>query len=656
MCGIAGFAGKGGRADLSAMTEALVHRGPDGNGSFVDEEQAVFLGHRRLAIIDIVGGHQPMWNEDGQVGIIFNGEIYNHAELRPELEAKGHIFRSDHSDTEVLVHGYEEWGEGLPERLNGMFAFAIYDRARRRLFLARDRFGEKPLYYAQQSGLIAFASELSALCRHSCVATDVDQRALQKLFAYGYIPAPLSLIENVKKLPAGHYLSVDTRTGQGGAVAYWRFRLSPDERLTEKDEPRLIEELTHLLSEAVRRRTMSDVPLGLFLSGGIDSAAVLSQLARHIPRGSIKSFTIGFTEPSFDEAPYARELACAFGTDHSEQRLELDGARDLIPEVLSRLDEPLGDASILPTYLLSSFTRRHVTVALSGDGGDELFAGYDPFKALAPARFYARLVPQGLHKGFQRLADCLPISARNMSFEFKLRRALAGVSHSARLWNPVWMAPASSADIEALLETRVRPEELYEEAIALWDSNPKLNDVDRTLEFFTNFYLQDDILTKVDRASMMVSLETRAVFLDNDLVEFCRRLPHHFKYRHRKGKYILRKAMSRFLPSQTLNRRKKGFGIPLVRWLQTLKVEAGPEIGSVNDAIARRWLHEQRSGRRDRRIALWTWLSLQYWAGGQATHFKGMRASEINVRARDTAFAAYASSQIAAKPAIGGTH
>jgi len=615
MCGIAGFTGRGDSTDLVAMTEALTHRGPDGEGSFIDDEKAIYLGHRRLAILDIAGGHQPMWSEDGKVGVVYNGEIYNHLELRRELERKGHVFRSDHSDTEVLVHGYEEWGESLPERLNAMFAFAIYDATRQRLFLARDRFGEKPLYYAQLPGLFAFASELSALCRHRGIARNVDLRSVQKLFAYGYIPAPRALFENTRKLPAGHHMTVDIAGGDIRITAYWRFRLSPDNGLSEKDEPRLVEELTHLLSEAVRRRTISDVPLGVLLSGGIDSGAVLSQLARHVPAPSIKSFTIGFTEPSFDEAPQARELAMAFGTDHKEQRLDLDRARELVPRVLRRLDEPLGDASILPTYLLSSFTRRDVTVALSGDGGDELFAGYDPFKALTPARLYARLVPSGVHRGLKRLADCLPISTRNMSFEFKLKRALAGMSYGPALWNPVWMAPASSDDIGALLETEVRPEELYEEAIALWESSPSSSDVDRTLEFFTNFYLQDDILAKVDRAAMMVSLETRAVFLDNDLVDFCQRLPHRFKFRNGVRKYILRKAMTRFLPQTTLTRRKKGFGIPLARWLKTLDLPTHTVRG-LSCTTIRRWWQEQRSGRMDRRIALWAWLSLQHCASG----------------------------------------
>ncbi|MBV9305084.1 MAG: asparagine synthase (glutamine-hydrolyzing) [Acidobacteriaceae bacterium] len=623
MCGIAGFVGRGGRTDLSAMTEALVHRGPDGEGIFIDDKAGVFLGHRRLAILDIAGGAQPMWNEEGNVCVIFNGEIYNHVELRRELERKGHRFRSDHSDTEVLVHGYEEWGEALPERLNAMFAFAIYDAPRRRLFLARDRFGEKPLYYAQLPGLFAFASELSALCQHRGIPCDIELQSVQKLFAYGYIPAPRALVRNTRKLPAGHHLLIDIASGEIRTKAYWRFRLNSDSTLSDRDEPRLVDELTHLLSEAVRRRTISDVPLGIFLSGGIDSGSVLSQLARHVPASTIKSFTIGFTEPSFDEAPQARELAAAFRTDHKEQQLDLDRARDLIPQVLGRLDEPLGDASILPTYLLSSFTRRFVTVALSGDGGDELFAGYDPFKALTPARLYARLVPSGLHKGFKRLADCLPISMHNMSFEFKLKRALAGMSYPAALWNPIWMAPASSIDIEALLETKVHPEELYEEAIALWNSSTNSDDVDRTLEFFTNFYLQDNILAKVDRAAMMVSLETRAVFLDNDLVDFCRKLPHRFKFRRGERKYLLKKAMARFVPQTTLARRKKGFGIPLARWLKSLDLTAESGSRRTSSAIARRWWQEQRNGQVDRRLALWTWLSLQHCSSGRMHEIRG---------------------------------
>jgi asparagine synthase (glutamine-hydrolysing) len=611
MCGIAGFVGAGHSADLLAMTSALAHRGPDGQRLFVDEEARVFLGHRRLAILDIPGGAQPMWNEDERVGVIYNGEIYNHAELRRSLEARGHVFRSDHSDTEVLVHGYEEWGAGLPERLNGMFAFAIYDRPRRQLFLARDRFGEKPLYYQHGPGHFMFGSELTALSRHPRFDASIDTRAVQKLFAYGYLPSPHCIFRQCRKLLPGGALLYDCASGAVNVRRYWQFRLQPDDSLTPAQEPALVEELTHLLGEAVRRRLIADVPLGVFLSGGIDSSAVLAMACRHRAATSLKTFTIGFSEPSFDEAPFAAQAAAHFGTDHQVRYLEMAAARELVPAVLRRLDEPLGDASILPTYLLSGFTREQVTVALSGDGGDELFAGYDPFAALLPARFYRSLVPRGLHKGLRRLADLLPVSARNMSLDFKLRRALAGLSHPPGLWNPVWMGALEPQEIAAAFEEPVAAEELYAEAIALWEENPRLSVAERTLEFFTNFYLPDDILVKVDRAAMMHSLESRAVFLDNDLVAFCSRLPTHFKLRRGKRKYLLKQAMRRLLPAAILRRPKKGFGIPLARWLRDLPGPEAPVPGLRAGEAERRW-SAHRAGAADHRLFLWTALSLAH--------------------------------------------
>jgi asparagine synthase (glutamine-hydrolysing) len=612
MCGIAGFIGAGDRSDLAAMMSALVHRGPDGQGVYADPDLPAFLGHRRLSIIDIEGGHQPMWNEDGRLGIVFNGEIYNHADLRKELEERGHRFRSSHSDTEVLVHGYEEWGAGLLPRLNGMFAFAILDRERHRLFLARDRFGEKPLYYSFRPGFLGFASELGALARHRAVDDAPDSRSVQKFFAYGYLPAPHTFFRGCRKLPAGHCLTYDIDTDGITLKRYWRFRIEADESLGDRDEPRLVEELRHLLFQATERRLISDVPLGVFLSGGIDSSAILAGVARRLPGPEVETFTIGFTEASFDESTYAREVASAFGTRHHEQILDLETARDLLPSVLSRLDEPLGDASILPTYLLSAFTRKHVTVALSGDGGDELFAGYDPFKALAPATLYSRLVPDRLHAGLRRLAEFLPVSSRNMSLDFKIRRGLMGLSYPQSVWNPVWMSPVEPRDMADLFDEPLRLEELYEEAIAAWEGSGADSLVDRTLEFFTNFYLPEDILTKVDRASMMVSLESRAVFLDNDLVAFCQRLPHRFKFHRGERKYLLKKALADVLPPSILGRRKKGFGIPLASWLRTFPAQ--PPLGRVagirGTEVERRW-REHRSGSTDHRLFLWSWLSLQ---------------------------------------------
>jgi asparagine synthase (glutamine-hydrolysing) len=619
MCGLVGFVGRGDRGDLDAMMGALRHRGPDGEGSFVHTDSRVHLGHLRLAILDIVGGVQPMWNEDGTVGVIYNGEIYNHAQLRRDLEARGHVFRSDHSDTEVLVHGYEEWGENLPTKLNGMFAFAIFDRRRHLLFLARDRFGEKPLYYAEQNGLFAFASELGAIAKHSGFDARVDRLSLQKFLAYGFLPSPNAYLEDSRKLPGGCFLIYDLDRRKATVSRYWQFRLAPDDRLDERPEGELAEELRALLSEAVRRRLLSDVPLGLFLSGGLDSSAVLWGAARNLPAGRVRTFTIGFSEASFDESEYAAIAAVCFGAQHRMERLDLDAARDLMPDVLSRLDEPLGDASILPTFLLSRFTRRHVTVALSGDGGDELFAGYDPFAALPWARLYHASMPQPLHRLLRGAVGRLPISSRNMSLDFKLRRALAGLSYRPELWNPVWLSPADPALIADLFEEPVAVENLYSEAIALWRSGSGKSDVERTLEFYTVLYLQDDILTKVDRAAMMCSLESRAVFLDNDVVDFCQRLPTRFKFRGGQRKYLLRKALERDLPAQIVSRPKKGFGIPLVNWLRS--VPANPPLAALPgvrlDRIADAWA-EHRSGRADHRLLLWSWLSLQHTCAARA--------------------------------------
>lgn len=617
MCGIAGFAGIGSRTDLECMTQALAHRGPDGVGFFVDDATHVFLGHRRLAIVDVGGGEQPMWNEDGQVGIVFNGEIYNHADLRANLQRRGHRFASDHSDTEVLVHGYEEWGEGLPLRLNGMFAFAILDRRRNRIFLARDRFGEKPLYYTAKRGLFAFASELTALAEHPGVSRSIDARALQKFFAYGYLPAPHAMLEGVRKLPGGHWLSYEPGSGALTEKPYWRFELETDESLTDADEPRLVEECGALLTQAARRRLMSDVPLGVFLSGGLDSSVVLASLAQALPAESLSTFTIGFTEPSFDESEFALTVARHLGTAHHARQLDLARARDLIPSLLGRLDEPLGDASLLPTYLLSAFAREKVTVALSGDGGDELFAGYDPFLALRPAEAYSRLMPSWGHKGLRRLVDLLPLSHGNMSLDFKLRRSLMGLSHAASTWLPVWMAPLDPRDAAELFESPLRLEDVYDEAIAAWESDPTKTPVDRALEFFTRFYLQDDILMKVDRAAMMCSLETRAVFLDNDLVEFCRRLPHRFKFRDGERKYLLKKAARRLLPSSIIDRKKKGFGVPLAKWLREIPREPPlAPLPGVRVDYARRAFAEHRSGAADHRLFLWSWIAMQ----GFSTH------------------------------------
>jgi len=612
MCGLTGFIGAGGRADLDAMAGAIAHRGPDEASFHVEPEHGLYLAFRRLAVVDVSGGHQPMWNEDCSICVLFNGEIYNQAELRLELLASGHVFRGDHSDTEVLVHGYEKWGEELPSRLNGMFAFVVWDRSRRRLFAARDRFGEKPFYYATRPGFFAFASELSALIRHPTVDRTIDSVSLQKFFGYGYIPAPNALYRGTRKLPGGCSLTLDLADFQVRERRYWRFAIEADENAPDSRVPELVEELRALLDRAVARRLVSDVPLGIFLSGGIDSSVVLALAARHRTAAALDTFTIGFNEPSFDERPHAREVAAAIGSRHHERILDFDNARDLASEVLARLDEPIGDASIVPTYLLSAFAREKVTVALSGDGGDELFAGYDPFAALAPAAWYDRLVPPLAHLLVRRMAGMLPRGTTNMSLDFKLRRALTGMSYPPNVRLPVWMSPLDPARMGALFDAPMPVEELYSEAIEAWESARATNSTDRTLEFFTNFYLQDDILAKTDRAAMMVSLEARAVFLDNGVVDFCARLPHGYKYRRGVRKFLLRRAAEGLVPDAVLKRPKKGFGIPFARWLR--QMPPAPPLGAVPglrpEWIAERW-SAARAGHEDERLLLWSWLSLQ---------------------------------------------
>src|SRR5262245_7121019 len=609
MCGIAGFSGLGGRADIAAMTQTMEHRGPDADGFYFDATANVHLGFRRLAIRDIAGGAQPMADDAGRVVVVFNGEIYNDKELRAELEAKGHRFRSDHSDTEVLVHGYKEWGDELPVRLNGMFAFAVYDSVRRRLLLARDRMGEKPLYFSRRDGLFAFASELTALTQHHALcASTVDPMAVRKLFAYGFMPAPCSLYSGIQKLPHGCRLIIDLASHTTKMGPYWRFSIGPDYSLHDNDLPVLAEELRALLQAAVQRRLVSDVPLGVFLSGGIDSSTTLALMARLVPPDRIDAFTVGFNELSYDESDYARLAAEAIGVRLNLRVLDFTTSQAIMPNVLARLDEPMGDPSILPTYLLCRFAREKVTVALSGDGADELFAGYDPFKALTPAKLYNALIPKRLHKGLRRLAELIPRSDRNMSFDFKMRRFLSGAGYAPALWNPVWMAPADPVGLSKILAEPVRADDLYQDAIQHWDNAVSSDPVDRTLEYFINFYLPESILTKVDRASMMVSLESRAIFLDNDVVEFCSRLPSRFKFHKGHRKRILKEAVRGLLPDNILARGKKGFGIPLAAWLRsTLPPGAVP--GTRSDILATRW-QEHCSGEADHRLLLWNWLVL----------------------------------------------
>lgn len=614
MCGIAGFAGTGELADLRRMTERIRHRGPDSEGHWSDTENHVFLGFRRLAIIDIAGGSQPMWTADQRIGIVFNGEIYNHVELRAELEAAGRVFQTDHSDTEVLLHAYAEWGDSFVERLNGMWAFVIYDRERRRLLGSRDRFGKKPFYYFHEKETFGWASELTGLREHPLCPREVSPLSLKKYFGYCYIPAPRTIYERVWKLPGGHSISYDLSTRELKTWRWWQFVLEPDPRYAT-DSLQLREEIRNTLDRAVKRRLMSDVPLGVFLSGGIDSSAVAKLASHHVTRSQLNTFSIGFTDPSFDESEHARFVARGIQSQHHHDTLDLDNAATLAPELVSQLDEPLGDGSLLPTYLLSRFTRQHVTVALGGDGGDELFAGYDPFRALQKAELYSKLVPRPIHAGIRHLAARLPVSHANLSWDFKVKRTLMGLSYDPRLWNATWMSALEPAELTHLFREECDPEEIYSEAIEAWDSCAQPTLVDRALQFWTNLYLQDGILAKVDRASMLCSLEARSPFLDLEFVDLARRIPSDLKLHQGKTKWILKEALGPLLPRQIIDRPKKGFGMPIGRWLREGRFDFDHTVARphLDTGFAGRKVLAHMSDRSDERLFLWSYWVLCEW-------------------------------------------
>jgi asparagine synthase (glutamine-hydrolysing) len=623
MCGITGIADLSGPVRpeiLKRATDTLRHRGPDDESYYIPEPKAggaaVGFGFRRLSIIDLSGGRQPMSNEDGSVWIICNGEIYNHPELRRELEAKGHTFRT-HSDIESLLHLYEEFGPDCVTKVNGMFAFAIWDAKNQTLLLARDRLGKKPLYYRATPARLIFGSEVKAVLMHPGCPRELDAANLSKYLAYEYVPSPHCIFKGINKLPAGHWLT--WKNGETRLHRYWDIRF-PKEK-DDRPEAEIAAELEERLKAAVRRRLISDVPLGVFLSGGIDSSSVVAMMAELMPPSQIKTFAIGFEEKSFDESAHARQVAKFFGTDHREQILQSRALLDMLPEVASFLDEPLADASIIPTYLLSKFTRQHVTVALGGDGGDELFAGYPTFQAHHLAGYYK--VPRAIHERVIRpLAELLPVSGDNLSFDFKVKRFLRGIGPRAEIRDQIWMGAFTPAEQRALLQGDAPVVDAYDDIRAAERRCRSASRMERLIYLYCKFYLQDCILTKVDRASMACSLEVRAPFLDYTFVEFVNSIPFDLKLKGLTGKYILKKAMRHKLPPEILGRRKKGFGIPVAKWfrneLRGLMLDSLSEArirqqGIFNPAEVTRLVNDHLRGAKDNRKQLWTLFIFQLW-------------------------------------------
>jgi asparagine synthase (glutamine-hydrolysing) len=604
------------------MCDAMVHRGPDDEGGI--QLDGVTLGSRRLSIIDIAGGHQPIHNEDSTVWVIQNGEIYNHLELRKLLLSAGHVFTTQ-SDTEVLAHGYEEWGESMVERLNGMFAFAVLDRRRRRVLLGRDRMGIKPLHYAVDGKRLVFASELKCLLCDPALRRDIDPVALDEYLALEFVPSPRSIVRGISKLPPAHTLEWWVGSGIHRLHRYWSPTLEEENGSRGRSLDEECEELRTVLRESVRKELISDVPLGVFLSGGIDSSAVtamMSQLGTEV-----KSFSVGFAERSFDESRYARQVAQHLGTDHHELTLEPSMLLELIPKLPTLLDEPLGDASIIPTYLLSAFTRRHVKVALGGDGGDELFAGYPTVQAHRLAGYYNR-APRLLRKGLiEPVVGRLPVSRANLSFDFRAKRFVSGAAHPVHERHRRWMGSFTAEERTALLSSDVRDRLAAGGHVKLAElDGAELRDpINQVLLMDMRLYLENDILVKLDRASMMASLEGRVPLLNNDFVEYATRLPLTMKLRGLRSKFLLKRALRGLLPDSILNRPKKGFGIPVADWFrgplkeQMLSVLSAERIARKGffdgDAVAA-LVGDHLAGRRDNRKQLWTLFVFELWHDG----------------------------------------
>lgn len=641
MCGIAGLVSPQAslsehelRSRVMAMTDAIAHRGPDDHGFWIDPPAGVALGHRRLSIVDLSpAGHQPMLSRNGRYVIVYNGEVYTHRELREELLARGASFRGS-SDTEVMLEAFSEWSiESSLARFNGMFGFAVWDRTEQALTLVRDRLGIKPLYWALFNDVFVFGSELKAL--RACAGWDPGIRAdaVAAYMRHGYIPGPHSIYENVQKLEPGTILTWRPRLGTPPKIErYWdlsEVAQRGSEARRGSGSQQLVEELDTLLRDAVSRRMIADVPLGAFISGGIDSSTVAALMQAQSIR-PVKTYCIGFEQAEFNEAPYASAVARHLGTEHTELYVTPKDALDTIPEIPRWYDEPFADASQVPTLLVSQLTRRHVTVALSGDGGDELFGGYDRyFWTMALQRWFDR-VPAVARNSTRVALEKLVPQLRAHWFN-ALPRFLRGRLTRSRLQKMAEVLSAPDSDIlyRQILSIWANPLELVrtdkEARGRLWDAT-LTQGLDTLLERmqFTDAinYLPDDILTKVDRASMAVALEARVPLIDYRVVEFAWRLPESMKVREGKGKWILRQVLAKYVPDELIDRPKKGFGVPLGTWLRgplrewaesLLSEQELTRNGLLDVPLVRRMWAEHVSGERNCETPLWLILMLQAW-------------------------------------------
>lgn len=635
MCGLAGVYHPAGapidRGMLARMTAALTHRGPDGDGFHV--EPGLGLGHRRLSIVDVAGGHQPMWNEDHTVVIVFNGEIYNAPELRPKLQALGHVFASEHSDTECIIHGWESWGPDVLQHLKGQFTIALWDRGAQTLFLARDRFGEKPLYYARRAdGSLVFGSEMAALAQVRDLPRSISAAAVDDFFAFGYVPDPHTIYDGIHKLPAAHYLLL--RAGSHGAPRrYW----APPTKSIHISEADAIEQMRIRLAASVKGCLIADVPLGAFLSGGVDSSAVVATAAG-LEAGSVETFTIRFPGPD-DEVPLANQVATRYG---ARQHVG-EAAPDYLEAARTQgrlFGEPFGDSSSVPTEAVCALARKYVTVALSGDAGDEVFAGYRRYRWHQLAEAVRAYVPAPIRRGvLGQLAAAYP----KMDWAPRWLRAkhtLTEISLDSALGYYRTIAKVHHDQRRGLFSTTLRAQlDGHDPAARVVDLMQTCDDGDSLLQaqyVDVNTYLVGDILTKVDRTSMAHSLEVRAPFLDHTLVEWGMSLPAALKLRGHEGKYVLKKAMETMLPAPLLYRRKQGFATSLAQLFRTeaprlrARLLNGPmqDSGLFDGAAIAGMIDRHQQGRFDHSGPIWLLLAFEGFLAAEAMPASVARAAE----------------------------
>ncbi len=613
MCGICGLVSAERAPDIEAvkrMSGRLVHRGPDDDGLW--HEGPVALAARRLAIIDLAHGHQPIENEDGSAVVVQNGEIYNHRELKRELEGRGHRFATD-CDTEVLVHAYEEWGDTFVERLRGMFAIALWDKRRSRLLLARDRFGIKPLYYRSVGGELSFASELKAMLEQPGFSREVDPQAVSAYLAFNSIPAPLTIFTEARKLPPGHL-----STWEGGELQLRRYARpgpAPEDEVRRGAATELAAELREVLDDSIRAHLVADVPVGVLLSGGVDSGGIAALASRQTDE-PLRTFSIGFEEAGFDELSRARLVAERYGTDHHELVLRPD-AVELLPKLVEAFDEPFGDSSALPTYLVSRLASEHVKTAMSGEGGDELFGGYYTYVADLLARRVGRLAPLA-----RPLAEALPSRHDRVGFDYKAKRFARAAAlpplERHHGWKEIF-SPQARADLAGESAVSWDPLHLYRERYAETEGAEYLA---RMQDLDLGIYMVDDLLVKTDRLSMAHSLELRVPFLDPKVADFAFSLPTKLKVRGFAKKRLLRQALEPLLPREIVHGRKQGFSIPIAAWLrgplepfarEVLAPSAIARQGLLDPAAVTPLLDRHCAGREDLSRQIWGLMALTLW-------------------------------------------